>query len=236
MKISSLLVLTAALSLTTVAPLRADLWYNGNFDGRNALSNERNTSVSQSNVYDDFIVPAAQQWDITSVFSNDLMSFTGVTSAYWEIRSGVSLGNGGTLVASGTGTATQTPTGRSAFGLTEYTIDVAGLNVLLNSGTYWLTVSPIDSGGGRSFVSTTSGAGAVGTPPGNNGNSFWNSSEFGKNFGLPSDSLGSGTWDFSEGVSGSVVSGVPEPSSIILLVTMFAGLIVTIRKRFAIPT
>jgi hypothetical protein len=120
--------------------------------------------MSQSDVYDNFIVPVGQQWDISDVFSNDLMT-TSVASAHWEIRSGVSSGNGGTLIASGTESATPTATGRSLL-ITEYTVEV-GLNVLLNSGTYWLTVSPIDSGSGRSFVSTTSGTGAVGTPPGN---------------------------------------------------------------------
>ena len=71
------------------------------------------------------ISSSAGGFDITSVFSDDLIS-TNVTGATWEIRTGVSAGNGGTLVASGsTATPTVTATGRSAFGFTEYQVEVA---------------------------------------------------------------------------------------------------------------
>ena len=99
------------------------LWYNGDFNNINGLANEVNTLVADAHVYDNFIVPAGG-FDITSVFSDDLIS-TNVTGATWEIRSGVSAGNGGTLVASGsTSTPTVTATGRSGFGFTEYQVEV----------------------------------------------------------------------------------------------------------------
>jgi hypothetical protein len=107
-------------------------------------------------------------------------------------------------------------TGRSGFGLDEYTITVSGLNILLAPGTYWLQVTPIDSGSGRSFLSTTSGLNAVGTPPGNNGNSFFDSSVFGAAFSPASDFVGSDNDNFSLGVVG-VVSAVPEPSSLAMV-------------------
>src|SRR5206468_11918145 len=126
-----------------------------------------------------------------------------VTGATWEIRQGVSEGNGGTLIGSGmTMTPVVAPTGRSGFGFTEYMVEVIGLNVNLPPGTYWLNVTPIGDLTGRSFDSTTSGANCVGTPCGNNMNAFWNSNFFGANFTSTSNA-GQPT-DFSMGVIGSI--------------------------------
>jgi hypothetical protein len=192
------------------------LWYNGDFDGVNGLANENNDSLGAgeySNIYDDFIVPAAAgQWNVTGVFSDNLEN-TNVTGATWEIRQGISDGNGGTLVAHGmTSTPNVTATGRSGFGFNEYEIEVTGLTTTLNPGTYFLNVTPIgDSETGRSFVSTTSGANAVGMPPGNDQNAYWNSNFFSEDFascteqGFP--------YDFSMGVEGTAGGGVFALSS-----------------------
>src|SRR5206468_3738384 len=100
-------------------------------------------------------------WTVTSVFSDNLEN-TNVTGATWEIRQGISEGNGGTLIASGmTMTPVVTPTGRSGFGFTEFMIEVIGLNVSLPPGIYWLNVTPIGDLSGRSFDSTTSGTNCV---------------------------------------------------------------------------
>ena len=117
-----------------------------------------------------------------SVFSDNLAN-TNITGATWEIRQGISEGNGGTLIASGsTTTPVVTPTGRSGFGFTEFMVEVTGLNVHLAPGTYWLNVTVIGDLTGRSFDSTTSGANCVGTPCGNNLNAFFDSNFFGANF------------------------------------------------------
>src|SRR5262249_20175856 len=151
----------------------------------NGLANELNTSLGEgqfASIYDDFIVPEGPGWDIASVFSNNLED-TGVTGANWEIRQGIVEGSGGTLIASGT---TMTPgvtaTGRSGFGFIEFTIEVTGLSVHLDPGTYFLNVTPIGDLTGRSFVSTTVGANCVGEPCGNDQNAFWNSNFFGFNW------------------------------------------------------
>src|SRR5205814_2951401 len=73
------------------------LWYNGDFNGANALANEENTSLGSgqfASVYDNFIVPSGPAWTVTSVFSDNLSS-TNITGAAWDIRQGVSEGNGG---------------------------------------------------------------------------------------------------------------------------------------------
>ncbi len=183
------------------------LWYNGDFDFVDGLANEQDTfAQGYSHIYDDFNVPDSDGWNVTSVFSHDLIS-TSVIGATWEIRSGVSNGNGGTVVASGTTvTPVITPTGNNAFGFDEFQVEVTGLNVNLdgNGATYFLNVTPIGSlDGGRSFDSTTSGANCIGTPCGNNSNSFWDSDLFGVFF-VPTSDAGSQFHDFSMGVNGTV--------------------------------
>ena len=70
----------------------------------------------------------------------------------------------------------------------------------------------------NSRITPTDGALAVGTPPGNDGNSFFTSSDFGAYFKPASDPgvEGAGTWDFSMGINGDSMT-VPEPSSIALI-------------------
>ena len=158
------------------------LWYNGDFDGVQGLSNEQNTSLGEqqyAHTYDDFDVTDQAGWDVGAVFSNNLTD-TNITGATWEIRQGIFPGSGGTLIASGmTVTPVVTPTGRSGFGYTEYSVQVNGISVYLPPGNgYFLNVTPIGDLSGRSFVSTTSGANAVGEPPGNNQNAFIDSNIF----------------------------------------------------------
>jgi hypothetical protein len=229
------LVLTAAFAFTASVSAQAppgSLWYNGDFNNNLFLSNERNTVVSQAGVYDDFNITGGPAWHVTAVFSDDLMFGMTVIGAVWEIRSGVSEGNGGTLIASGTTNAPiVTLTGRSGGGNLEYMVEVTGLNVNLpelpSGQHYWLNVTPIGNGSGRSFDSNTSGANCVGTPCGNDQNAFWNSTFFGTFFtntaneGQPSD--------FSMGVIGSVV---PEPTTAALLTCgLGALLVIALRRR-----
>ena len=77
-----------------------------------ALANESNALVSWAATYDNFTVRGGD-WHVTSLFTNDLMTFT-PTSADWEIRSGVSEGNGGTLVDFGTAAQSSRRPGGSA--------------------------------------------------------------------------------------------------------------------------
>ena len=169
---------------TPTPPPAGALWYNGDFDGVDGLTNEQDTFADgYSRIYDDFNVPDAEGWDVNSVFSNNLAS-TNISSATFEIRQGVSDGNPGTLIASGTTVTPEvTPTGRSGFGFIEFMVQVNGLSIHLDPGDYFLNVTPVDNlDGGRSFNSTTSGANCIGTPCGDNANSFLDSTLFGAFF------------------------------------------------------
>ena len=191
----------------TATPAGA-LWYNGDFNGVNGLANERDTSLGSgqfAQVFDDFNVNDAEGWDVDEVFSHNLEN-TNVVGATWEIRQGMSEGNGGTLIASGmTATPVVTQVGPGGFGFLEFEVKVTGLNVHLAPGTYHLNVTPTGDLTGRSFDSTTDGANCIGTPCGNNQNAFFNSNFFGANytstanFGQP--------FDFSMGVNGDVSGG-----------------------------
>ena len=232
----ALLVMGAVVMQGQTARADATLWYNGDLDGRDALVNQ--TGAADGLIYDSFIVPTGQTYTITGVFSNNAMfDFSAASTAYFEIRSGVSAGNGGTLLDSGDGADSVALTGRMFnFGglvIPEYTNSVSIPAITLSAGTYWLAVAP-DVSDQNSFITTTSGANAVGSPPGNDGNSFWSSTFFGDSFVPTSDpSLeGPGTWDYSMGVIGSA-HAVPEPSSLILglLGLVTSGGVVCARRR-----
>jgi len=143
-------------------PAGSCLFYGGDFlynplyppDIPNALANESTIEVPGvpygAATWVPFTVPAGETWFVTGLFSNNLATY-GVLDqgaeptsvAYWSINEGLFAGNGGTVVDSGTSPATSTPTGRAAFGQSEYTIQVNGLRVTLTSGTYWMIVVPI---------------------------------------------------------------------------------------------
>jgi hypothetical protein len=238
---AALLALTfaGALALNTTAIAQAPpggygdfLWYNGDWNLANGLANERDNIVSQAAVYDNFTGPAnaGTMWDVTAVFSDNLLSGTTVTGADWEIRTDISEGNAGTLVAHGTtNSPVVIPTGRFVGTEVEYMVEVTGLSILLprlpSGQFYWLNVTPINSTG-RSFNSTTSGTNCVGTPCGNDQNAFFNSTFFGTNF--TSTSNEGQPYDYSMGVIGTTV---PEPATVALLTCGVGALLLVMRRR-----
>src|ERR1019366_5123927 len=145
--------------------------YGGDLNGVSSLVNEQGflPGPIDARVYENFVVPSGVQWYVTALFTNDVITLppdAAIHSAVWEIRSGVSSGNGGTLLYSGTGTPTVTPTGRTAFNEFEDTVAVA-VNFTLGPGTYWLSVVPVDFDPCEyyrftSYETTTSGMNAVG--------------------------------------------------------------------------
>jgi hypothetical protein len=235
MRILPALFVTAALVVVNATAIAqappGSLWYNGDFNNVNGLPNERNTLVAQAAVYDDFNVTAPLGWNVTAVFSDDaLTAYNAITGADWEIRTGISEGNAGTLIASGTtNSPVLTATGRGGE-TPEYMVEVTGLNVflpMLPSGQhYWLNVTPVGNGTGQSWNTNTSGTHCVGTPCGNDQNAFFNSITFGTYF--TSTSNEGQPYDYSNGVIGTVV---PEPATVALLTCGVGALLIAVRRR-----
>ena len=210
------------------------LFYGGDYDpnnpNANGLANENDAIVGGNPygaaTYQNFVI-STDDTTVSGLFTNNLSQLN-PTSAYWEIRSGVSEGNGGTLIASGTGSGdsfAQTPTGRSGFGFTEYNDLVSGLNVSLGAGTYWFAVVPQDpNNANRSFNTNTFGLNAVGTQTSND--QFFNSTFFGSNY---TNANNQGPFPtFSSGVLGTAV---PEPSSLIMLGSGLVAAAGAVRNR-----
>jgi hypothetical protein len=224
-----------ALFLTAYAAAQCGsncLFYGGDLDlndpNQNGLANENDAIVSGNPygaaTYQNFTLGSSAT--ASGLFSNNLSGLNPAT-AYWEIRTGVSEGNGGTLVASGTGAVTQTPTGRSDFGFIEYRDEVDGLAINLNGGTqYWMAVVPQDPNNpNRSFNSNTDGLNSVGSQV--SGQQFFNSAFFGANF---TNANNEGVFNiFSQGVIGTV----PEPSSMIMLGSGLVAAAGVVRRRLS---
>ncbi len=189
-----------------------------------ALANENDAIVSGNPygaaVYQNFIVPTGQAWNVAGLFTNNLSDLH-PASAYFEIRTGVSSANSGTLVASGygsmgAGTFTWTATGRSFMNYDEFTAQVTGLNIALPSGTYWESVVPQSPNEqGRSLNSSTDAFRQNGVGEQITDSQFFNSPVFGANFDNTEGwAQGTRLQTFSSGVNGYLT---PEPSSLIML-------------------
>jgi hypothetical protein len=233
MKKFMLVCLFAVLSLaTTFANAQCPagcLFYGGDLDlndpNQNGLPNENDAIVGGNPygaaVYQNFTLSADAH--ATWMFSNNLSGLN-PTTGYWEVRTGVSEGNGGTLIASGTSPMHQSTTGRVDFGYTEYT-DLLGVDVNLTAGTeYWMAVVPnAPTQNNRSFNSNTDGLNSVGTQTSNQ--QFWNSAFFGANF---TNANNEGTFPtFSQGL------GTPEPSSFIMLGSGLVAVAGLVRRRLS---
>jgi hypothetical protein len=200
-------VRTDAFPMPQAAPSTTTGWYNG--DWQSGLPGQPNWFISGSDlsrVFDDFVVPAGG-WTVVAVFSNNRMNFSGVTKASWEIRTQMAPGKGGRKVASGTSRATQTPIeGQGPFRedpMAGYRIQVDGLHVHLEPGRYWLSVAPVVGLKSLSYINSTLGKNAIGTPAGSNGGALVQKSEFHMRYAEATKS--SQADDFSQGV---IISGL----------------------------
>jgi len=203
-------------------------WYNG--DCQSGIPGQANWYVSDqqfSRTYDDFFVPTGV-WTVAGVFSLNSMSASEATEAVWEIRSGVSAGSGGVVIASGQSPASETLLYTWPDGERIYRLEVDGLRVQLPPGAYWLNVSPVVEqwapieSAAPSYVCATVGENAASNPPGNDGNAFFYSAvvpgaffETARNSGEAGSS-----GDFSQGV---LISSAAAPSSAIAAVVNAAS-------------
>jgi len=171
------------------------LWYGGDLNPSSAaaqgFADENTLLVPTTTTYAAFDVPAGQNWDVTGAFVNVLSNNGGVLDpkqAVWALSTGISSGNAGKTVATGTARAFVTATGRSAFGLIEYTVQVQFPKVGLFAGANWISVVPQCTNSNDSacdsaefFLSDTDTTNAFG-PAQPKFAGFFNSSFFGFNY------------------------------------------------------
>jgi hypothetical protein len=145
------------------------LFYGGdlNVSDSNAagLSDENTLLIPGSSTYAAYNVPSGVTVGVTGILVNVQADVNfDPQMASWDIRMGVSEGNGGTSVASGTGSIMVAATGRNFIGLNEYTVLVhLPATEFLAAGEYWFNVTPECTNGatdgscsvGRIFVSNT---------------------------------------------------------------------------------
>jgi hypothetical protein len=220
------------------------LWYNGDWDEFVGISpdpveicpcnqsptaeaecssrppNEFNEPFQLLATYSDFDVTDPLGWLVVGLFSQnftalpDSVVLSQITMAKYEIRSGVSNNNPGTLIASGTEPVLIEFTNVSVVsdGITyrEYRFTIENLSIPLPSGKFFMNVAPVVSQQLRTqfgsnfllFNSTTDGQNAVGVPPGDNANDFVVLGFPMPSVFIESTAFGQQFHDFSNGVRG----------------------------------
>ncbi len=147
------------------------LFYGGDLNTASpnaaGLSDENTLFISGSSTYGTFDVPSGASVTVTGILFNVQAdaNFDPLTATY-DVRQGVSEGNGGTDLASGSGTLQVAATGRNFLGLNEYSLAVQLAEPLvLGPGDYWFNLTPTCVAGstdgscydGRQFVSNVTG-------------------------------------------------------------------------------
>ena len=125
------------------------LFYGGdiNVDNENAAGmSDENTLliVGGSSTYGAVNIPEGVTAKVFGILFNVQAdaAFDPLTATY-DVRTGVTDGNGGTSIASGSGPAIVQATGRNFLGLNEYTVQVSWSTPLtLTAGEYWFNVTP----------------------------------------------------------------------------------------------
>ena len=129
---------------TVVQPMLV-LWWRPQPFRRYAdgFSDENTLLINSSSTYGAVSIPTGANASVTGILVNVLATaaFDPFTATY-DIRQGVSEGNGGTEVSSGSGAVAVAATGRNAFGYQEYTVTVTFSSVTLVPGEYWFNVTP----------------------------------------------------------------------------------------------
>lgn len=214
------------IALLILSSLTSHAQFLGGYaDGLTSVPTGRNTfGPALRMVYDDFTFDLPGNIIQFQMIGRD--NTGSPVAMYYEIRSGVSAGNGGTLVASGlTPTASSGPLpldgsfGIPPAGSGSYGYYDAGpsIPIHVDPGTYWIGLAPLQ-GFGSWDVTSTQGLGAIGHPI-NNGNAFYyNSADPLANF------ASMGAHDFGLRIYTDVpTTFIPEPNSLSLIALGILG-------------
>jgi hypothetical protein len=202
-------------------------FFGGYGDGVTSLPTGDNTIGTPLRIiYDDFTFDIAGD-----IMGFDLVGLDNTGSPvrmYYEIRTGMSPGNAGTLVASGTTTGATIsalptngsfgtpPPGSGTYARYEGGFP-GGSELHLAAGTYWIGLAPLESFG-YFAVASTQGFGSIGHPI-DNGNAFYyDSSNPSLNF------VSMGATDFAVQVDTLANTSVPEPATSALLGIAMLGI------------
>jgi hypothetical protein len=132
------------------APASCDpcLFYGGDLNptdpNADGFSDENTLLIlGGSQTYGAITIPAGANASVTGILYQVLATaaFDPFTATY-DIRQGISEGNGGTDVSTGSASVAVAATGRTAFGLYEYTVTATFSSVTLVPGEYWFNLEP----------------------------------------------------------------------------------------------
>lgn len=136
-----------AIAPTPPALCKPCAFYGGDLAPNDAnatgLSDENTFLVPGSSTYTALDIPGGASISVKGLLINVIATaaFDPQTATY-DIRTGISEGNGGTSLTFGSNNASVQATGRALAGYYEYTIAVTIPKILLTSGMYWFNVTP----------------------------------------------------------------------------------------------
>jgi hypothetical protein len=148
------------------------VYYGGDLDPNDpeggGVSNENTLFIQNSWTYNEVNSPVSAK--VSAAFTNNLQTYGVIDpkTANWDFRVGVTNGNCGTSVGSGTNPANLHPTGRSLLGYDEYEL-LTTTPITVPKGNVWFDVQPNCTNssdpdctnGGRYFLSDTDGLNAI---------------------------------------------------------------------------